>query len=95
MAKRMKAVSNAPKESKMKALLIAPAPSDEEETVSGLVFTRKRKILATPTEHSCSVGQVPSYHVAPSGGQTTHLNMVDAQECEVESSKRPNLWDQT
>jgi len=72
MAKRMRATTNSPKESsKMKALLIAPDPIDEEEITSGLVFKRKRKILTAPTEHSYSVGRVPSYHVASSGGQTT------------------------
>jgi len=77
MAKRMKAASNAPKDPKMKALLTAQASTNKEETTSGLVFTRKRKILATTTEHSFSVGRAPFYHVVPSRGQTTPLNMVD------------------
>jgi len=76
----------------MKGLLTALAPTEEKETISGLVFTRKRKFLATPTKRSCSVGRVPSHHVAPSGGQTTPLDVVDVQECETESSKRLNLW---
>jgi len=58
-----------------------------------MVFTRKRKILATPTEHSYSVGRVPSHHAAPSGGQATPLDVVDFQECEAESLKKPNPWD--
>ena len=57
----MKAASNAPKDPKMKALLTAQASTDKEETTSGLVFTRKRKILATTTDYSFSVGRAPFY----------------------------------
>jgi len=77
----------------MKALFTTPTPTNKEEITSGMVFMRKRKILATPTEHSYSVGRVPSHHVAPSEVQVTPLEVVDVQECEAESSKKPNLWD--
>ena len=79
MAKRMRATTNTPKESlKLKAL--AQSPSDDEETTSRMVFTRKRKTLSTPTKCSCLVGWTPPHHLVPFGGQTPPQDTVVIKE---------------
>jgi len=57
----MKAAAQASpsKDLKLKALAKV-APSDDEETYSGLVFKRRRKDTAEHVEHSASDGRVPS-----------------------------------
>jgi len=49
------------------------------ETTLGMVFTRKRKTLAAPIEHSYLVGRAPSHYVVPSGGQIPPRDMVVIQ----------------
>jgi len=93
MAKRMRVAANVPKDSlRLEALIPTQVPTDDEETTLGLVFTRKRKAVAAPTEHSHSDGRAPSHHDAPSEGQTPLRDMVVIQEGEAESLRRPNLW---
>jgi len=92
MAKRMKAAANVPKES-LKLKAPAQSPFDDKETTSGMVFTRKRKTLAAPTEHSYSIGRAPSIHVVPFGGQIPPRDTMVIQEGEAESSKKSYLWD--
>ena len=68
MEKRMKATANAPKDFlRLKDPATSQVPTDDEETTSGPIFTRKRKALTAPTtEHSHSDGCASSQHVAPS-----------------------------
>jgi len=91
MAKRMRAATNVPKDS-LNQKLKAPAtttstPTDDEETPLGSVFPRKRKKLATPTEHNHSDGHAPSHHATPFEDQSLPREMVVIQEGEAESSK--------
>jgi len=58
-----------------------------------LVFTRKRKATAAPTEHSHTDGRAPSHHAAPLEGQAPPRDMTVIQEGEAKSSKEKSLWD--
>jgi len=74
MVKRMRAATNVPKDS-LNQKLKAPAtttstPTNDEETFSGPVFTRKWKALASCNKHSHSDGRAPSHHAAPSEDQS-------------------------
>jgi len=80
MSKRMRVAANVPKDSltqKLKIVAtITKAPTDDEETTSGLVSTRKRKEIASPTEHSHSDGRAPSHHATSSEGHTLSRDMM-------------------
>ena len=58
-----------------------------------LVFKRKRKAIAAPTEHSHSDEHAPSQHVAPLEAQTLPRDVIFIQEGEEDSSRGKSLWD--
>ena len=83
MAKRMRTTAIVPKDS-INQKLNAPAtttstPTGDEETLSGSIFTRKRKVLVSPTENSHSDGRVPSHHAASFEDQSLSQEMVVIQ----------------
>jgi len=98
MAKKMRTAAKMPKDSltrKKKApVTITQASTEQDEkTTSWLVFKRKRKAIAPPTEHSHSDGRVPYQDVAHSTDHALPQNVIVIQECEAESSKRKSVWD--
>jgi len=74
---------------KLKAFVTATqTPTDEdEETTSGLVFTRKRKVIVALIEHSHSNGRAPSHHVAPLEGQALPRDMTRRRSGELQREK--------
>ncbi|ESW04857.1 hypothetical protein PHAVU_011G131100 [Phaseolus vulgaris] len=79
---------------KKASVTITQAPTErEEETTSGLVFKRKRKATAPPTEHSHLDGRAPHQDIVLSEGHAPHRDVIVIQEGEAKSSKRKSLWD--
>jgi len=98
MAKKMRAVAQAPQaqDLKLKALAIAaPTPmEDEEETYFELVFKRRRNTTVAPSEHSTLDGHVSSLH-APPLSPSPSRDMVVVREDEGTSFQEEGLWDQS
>jgi len=88
----MRDAANVPTQKLKLVTTTTQAPTDDEETTSRLVFTRKRKAIAAPTKHSHSNGRAPSHHVTPSEGQNPPRDMMVVREGKAKSSKRGNLW---
>jgi len=60
-AKKMKAAAQASPSKDLKLKAVAEvAPSDDEETYSGPVFKRRRKVVSELAEHFASDGRAPS-----------------------------------
>jgi len=65
-AKKIKAAAQASPAKDLKLKAVAEVvPSNNEETYSGFVFKRRRKIVAEPAEHSASDGRAPSPEAHP------------------------------
>ncbi|KAK7364532.1 hypothetical protein VNO80_13269 [Phaseolus coccineus] len=45
--------------------MVEVAPSDDEDTCSGPLFKRRRKVVSVPTEHSAADGRAPSQQALP------------------------------
>jgi len=78
---------------KLKAVVKAtPAPTDGEDTCSGLVFKRRRKAATEPSEHSVSDGCAPSPQAPPPSPPPSRDTVV-VQEDEGISAPEGGLWD--
>ena len=78
------------KDKKMK-VVAEVAPSEDEDTCSGLVFKRKLKVDGAISAPSDSDGRAPSYGNSPSSASSPHD--IAVQEGRGESASKGDQWD--
>ena len=94
-AKKMKETAQARPAEDLKLKVVAevvPAPTDDEETYSGLGFKRRRRVATEPSEHSVSDGCAPSPQ-ATLPSPPPSRDMVVVQEDEATSALEEGMWD--